>query len=459
MNIKTIITTLFLFLIASPAFAAIQYPEIGGITINENTSAATYIVYFFNLAIALGAFAAVIMMVMAGIEWVTSSGNPSKIESAKGKIANTLFGVAVLVGCYLILNTINSQLIAVKIDDLVCDHGLVVTVLQTSDKKQKTKCIDSNLTDIEKSVGGTILNTTWKVPEDYLLRVYLYSETDFKGTITQIDCKSGTCSGNIAGAKSIYFLLNKPGIYLYDDNSYTPRVKSYPLFTSISISDLSDKNEFDNFTRSIEIINPDQTKQQIKYSAIVFKDPKYQGRCAFVGQSVTDMDDYIEGYYTDSVGDDEISSIIVAKSNLSQEVINENRGKIILYSKVNCGKTGEDPTNQIKSCAIDIKSYSPGLRNIFGVTGLCVPGVPDKATGLYPGFVKGTDEVMSFEITGSAGLVLSTAEEGARDSGTYCKYFSKDSMKEGTCYDSIIDTHIFTFGGITPKSLIIIPEN
>ncbi|MFZ2390543.1 MAG: pilin [Minisyncoccales bacterium] len=452
MNIKTIITTVFLFLIASPVFAAIQYPEIGGITINENTSAATYIVYFFNLAVALGAFAAVVMMIMAGIEWVTAAGNPGKIESAKGKIANTLFGVAVLVGCYLILNTINDQLLTVKIDDLACDHGVVVTVLQTSDKKQKTKCIDNNLTDIEKSVGGTILNTTWKAPKDYFLKVYLYSENDFKGTITQIDCRSGTCSGNIAGAKSIYFLLNKPGIYLYDDNSYTPRVKSYPLFTSISISDLSKKDEFDNFTRSIEIINPDQAKQQIKYTAVVFKDQNYQGRCAFVAQSVSDMDDYSEGYYTDSVGDDEISSIIVAKSNLSQEAISETRGKIIFYSKVNCGKSDTDPTKQIKSCAVKIESVSSGLTDIFKQ---CAGAseAEDK------GFVENEDEVMSFEITGAAGLVLSTAKPGVKDDKTYCMYFDKADLNDGTCYSSIIDTHIFTVGGITPKSYIIVPEN
>jgi hypothetical protein len=446
MKIKTIITTLFLSLIAFPALAAMQYPEIGGITINENTSAATYIVYFFNLAIALGAFAAVIMMIMAGVEWVTSSGNPSKIESAKGKIANTLFGVAVLVGCYLILNTINDQLFVIKIDDLACDHGLVVTVLQKSDGKQKIKCIDNSLTDVEGSIGGTILNTTWKVSKDYLLRVYLYSETGFKGTITQIDCKSGTCSGNIAGAKSIYFLLNKPGIYLYDDNSYTPRVKSYPLFTSISIPYLSDRNEFDNFTRSLEIINPDQNKQQIQYTAVVFERPKYEGRCAFVAQSISDMDDYVEGYYTDSVGDDEISSIIVAKSNFDEDVINKNRGKIILYTKTNCGESGNDPTDQIKACPIKIESVASGQKDIF------------KECAAY-GFDVEKDEVMSFAITGAAGLVLSTSMVGEGNEGTRCMYFNRNSLKGGTCYGTVRDSHIFTEGGKIPQSYMIIPEN
>jgi len=440
MNIKTIITTLFLFLIASPVFAAMQYPEIGGITINENTSAATYIVYFFNLAIALGAFAAVFMMVMAGIEWVTSSGNPSKIESAKGKIANTLFGVAVLVGCYLILNTINDQLLTIKINDLKCEHGITVSVKQASDDKIKQKCIDASQTSIEDTIISTL---SWNFPEDYLLRAYLYSEPDYKGTITQIDCKNGPCNGSIAGAKSIYFLLNNSGIYLYDDNSYTPRVKSYPLFTSTSIPDLSKTNSFDNFIRSIEIINPDQDKQQLQYYAVVFKDQNYQGRCAFVAQSVPDMDTGYSGYYTDAVGDDEISSIIVAKSNLNKEAISQKRGEIILYTKVNCGKSDTDPTKQIKACHIPITSVGSGQVDI---------------SESCSEFIKG-DEVMSFEITGAAGLILSTSKKQAGDEKTYCMYFNKESLGGGTCLSSILDTHIFTVGGTTPQSYIIVPEN
>ncbi|MFA5071820.1 MAG: pilin [Candidatus Pacearchaeota archaeon] len=442
MNIKTITTTLFLLFIASPAFAAIQYPEFGGITISKTTTAAEYVVYFFNLVIALGAFAAVIMMVMAGIEWVTSSGNPSKIESAKGKIANTLFGVAVLIGCYLILNTINNQLLSVKIEDLSCSYGIVVSAKQASDGKIERECIDSSQTNIENEIISTL---EWRIPENYLLRVYAYSEPDYKGTITQINCKSGTCSGSINGAKSIYFLSNTPGIYLYDDNSYTPRVKGYPFFVANSIPDLS-KNDFDNFTRSLEIINPDQEKQQIQYTAIVFKDQNYQGRCAFVAQSISDMDDYVEGYYTDSVGDDEISSIIVAKSNLDEDAINENRGKIILYTKTNCGKSDEDPTDQIKACPIKIDSVASGQKDIF------------KECAAYK-FDENKDEVMSFEITGAAGLVLSTSKVGEGNEETYCMYFNKASLKEGTCYGTVRDTHIFTVGGETPKSFIIIPEN
>jgi hypothetical protein len=463
MNIKTIAVTTFLSLLAFPVFA-MDYPTFAGITISSTTTAAEYIIYFFNLAVAMGTLIAVVMVIMAGIEWVTSSGNPGKIESAKGKIANTLLGVAVLLGCYLILNTINPQLTTIQIDNLNCDHGIVLSVKQASDGKINQVCIDSS-----QNITDTVLSTVkWNFPDKYLLKVYAYAGANYTGAITEFNCKTAACSGSIpTDTKSIYFLLNSPGIYLYDDNSYTPAnpaVKSYPLFTSTSIADLSKTTpSFDNFTKSLDIISP--TDQQIQYMAIVFKDPNWQGKCAFVAVSVPDMDQARSGSYTDSVGDNSISSIIVTKANLDQSVINEKRGEVILYTKTTCGKSDTDPTKQIKSCHIPILSASGGqidIGNAKDVSGYCTGGSRgDK-------FVEG-DEVMSFEITGAAGLVLSTkptnytsTTSGADYTGNtlpYCMYFDKASLGGGTCYSNIQDSPIFTVGGDTPKSFIVLPDN
>lgn len=442
MNIRTIAAIIFSFFIASSALAAIEYPTIAGITISESTSAAEYLIYFFNLAVAAGTFIAVIMVIMAGIEWVTSSGNPGKVESAKSKLTNTVFGVMVLLGCYLVLNAINPQLTNIKIGDLSCEHGIVVLAKQASDGKIDQKCIDSNQTDIVDTILSTV---KWSFADNYLLKAYTYPQTNYAGTPTEYDCSSGTCSGDITGAKSIYFVLNKPGIYLYDDNSYKPGVKSYPLFTSTSIADLAGSNSFDNFTKSIEIVNPDQAVEPVQYMAVVFEKQNYKGRCAFVAQSVPDMDQAPNGYYTDNVGDDTISSIIVAKANLDQATINEKRGEVILYTKTYCGKSTTDSTSQIKACHIPIYNASEGQKNIL-----------EYCKG--QGFVSG-DEVMSFEITGAAGLVLSTSELNAGSSLTSCEYFNKSSLNEGTCKTSIRNSSIFTVGGEIPKSFIVLPEN
>jgi hypothetical protein len=102
----------------SPAFAAMQYPEIGGITISSSTTAAEYIVYFFNLSIAVGAFVAGAVLFMAGIDYVSARGEPAKLESAKNKIKNAFLGLIILLAAFMILNIINPQLTNIKINQL-----------------------------------------------------------------------------------------------------------------------------------------------------------------------------------------------------------------------------------------------------------------------------------------------------------------------------------------------------
>jgi hypothetical protein len=448
MKIKTILVIALSSFVSSPVFAA-TYPTFAGITISKTTTAAEYVIYFFNLIVAVGALMAVVMIIMAGVEWVTSSGEPGKVESAKGKIKNTLLGVTVLVGCYLILNTINPQLTSIKIDDLRCEHGVVVEIKNVSGKIEE-KCIDSNQGDI----GGTITNTLkWKFPDKYLLKVYTYPEINYKGEAMVLDCRAGACSGSLSSTtKSIYFILNNPGIYLYDGTDYKPGVKSYPRFISKSVPDLTQLESFDNFTKSLEIINPDQAVQKIQYQAVVFKDQNYRGRCAFVGSSVPNMSADVNSYYTDSIKNNTISSIIIAKSNMDQAAISEDRGEIIFYTKTDCGKSSKDKTGQIKECHKKIQSSVFGPYNFVDAASGCGAGTPEYA------FNSG-DEVMSFEITGAGGLILSNSEKGAGTEYTYCQYYNKESLKGGTCYSSILDTPIFTVGGKTPKSFIIIPDN
>jgi hypothetical protein len=119
-NAKTIIyLSLFGILLISPVFAAIQYPEIGGVNINEEgTSAATYVFYLFNLAIATGAFIAGAVLFAAGIDYVSARGEPAKLDSAKNKIKNAFLGLTILLAAFMILNIINPQLTNIKISQL-----------------------------------------------------------------------------------------------------------------------------------------------------------------------------------------------------------------------------------------------------------------------------------------------------------------------------------------------------
>ena len=166
------------------------------------------------------------------------------------------------------------------------------------------------------------------------------------------------------------------------------------------------------------------------------------------------MNQNTDNGYTDSVGNNTISSIIIAKSNFDQETIHESRGEVILYTKDNCGKSDTDPTKQIKSCHIPIQNVTSGQIDILSFCSM-----PKNVGGDAEKIFKEGDEVMSFEITGSAGLVLSNSERYAGNENTNCMYFNKSSLGGGTCFASIQKTPIYTIGGKTPKSFIIIPDN
>ncbi|MDD3386803.1 MAG: hypothetical protein PHX92_02675, partial [Candidatus Pacebacteria bacterium] len=146
MKIKTLLISIIPLLIALPVFAESKYPVIAGIEISETTTSAEYIAYAFSLLVAIGTFIAVVMVVIAAIEWMSSEGNPSKIDSSKGKIKNALLGVGVLLGSYVIISTINPEITEVEINDLVCDYGIIMKAnIGTGEKQREVlKCIDQN---------------------------------------------------------------------------------------------------------------------------------------------------------------------------------------------------------------------------------------------------------------------------------------------------------------------------
>jgi len=113
----TFLLSMLGILAISPVFA-MDYPTIAGITISATTSAAEYIVYFFNLAIASGAFIAGVVLFMAGVDYMSARGEPARLSDAKKKITDAFIGLTVLLASFMILNIINPQLTNITIDQL-----------------------------------------------------------------------------------------------------------------------------------------------------------------------------------------------------------------------------------------------------------------------------------------------------------------------------------------------------
>jgi len=66
--------------------------------------------YIYEWGIVLGGLAAFIALLMAGFQYLTSVGDPSKMKEAQSQIISAILGLILLLGSWLVLNTINPAL-------------------------------------------------------------------------------------------------------------------------------------------------------------------------------------------------------------------------------------------------------------------------------------------------------------------------------------------------------------
>jgi len=112
-----IIISIMFFSLAGFAFAQdreleVDYPEVAGEQPEETTTPVTeYFKYIFNFLVGVSGIIALFVLINAGMNYITSAGNPEAINDSKSKIAAALLGILILFGSYLILTTINPDLI------------------------------------------------------------------------------------------------------------------------------------------------------------------------------------------------------------------------------------------------------------------------------------------------------------------------------------------------------------
>ncbi|MBT6334640.1 MAG: hypothetical protein HOJ29_01465, partial [Candidatus Magasanikbacteria bacterium] len=70
-----------------------------------------YIEAVYRYALAAASVVAIIMMIVAGLQWMTSAGSSDGIQKAKARMTKAVIGLLIAMGSYLILYTINPELI------------------------------------------------------------------------------------------------------------------------------------------------------------------------------------------------------------------------------------------------------------------------------------------------------------------------------------------------------------
>jgi len=128
---KTVVFSLLLvvvvFSFAGPVFAVnleTNYPSIPGVGSleqgqeleDEGERAAFYARYIFRLVFYIVFGVCVAVIIAGGVLYISASAKPVAIVSAKAMIQRALLGLGILVASYLILYTINPQLLVMKFD-------------------------------------------------------------------------------------------------------------------------------------------------------------------------------------------------------------------------------------------------------------------------------------------------------------------------------------------------------
>jgi hypothetical protein len=111
-RIFTLFLLLGIFGVVSGALALeLNWPNSPtGTQLNDNTTLSGMVQYFYEWGIAIGGLAAFIALIAAGFQYLTSAGDPTKMADARSKITSAIFGLALLLSSWLILNTINPEL-------------------------------------------------------------------------------------------------------------------------------------------------------------------------------------------------------------------------------------------------------------------------------------------------------------------------------------------------------------
>ncbi len=97
-----------------------EFPKFSTIKCDEGNSdcsipwIAEYVGAIFKYSILAIAILAVIVMMMGGVMWLTAAGNAQRVSEAKTWVINSLGGLILSLGSFLLLNTINPELTILK---------------------------------------------------------------------------------------------------------------------------------------------------------------------------------------------------------------------------------------------------------------------------------------------------------------------------------------------------------
>lgn len=144
-------------------------PSPLGTKLTDESTLTELVKYLYEWGIGLGGLAAFIALIMAGFQYLTSMGEPARLADAKDRIRSAFFGLILLLGSWLILNTINPQLTTLQPIEL--NLKAIFTSCET----------DANCPQGYQCQEGICIPKLKETEEMYCTKVELYKGFNYSG--------------------------------------------------------------------------------------------------------------------------------------------------------------------------------------------------------------------------------------------------------------------------------------
>jgi hypothetical protein len=302
--------SLFPFLVQAKELE-IDYPDLIGSAPPPTSTKSllpNYIKYIFSLILKISAIIAFLALVYGGFSYITSTGNPAQLDEAKDQILSAFLGLIILLSSYLLLNTINPELVTLK-NPRIDPTGLGIVVYDVENCGEGVSTYNSK--HIFKTValeGGNPSDpdslSYWRSniksvkflqsPVDVTITFFLTNNTEVSPSFKKGDCLDATEDLNItADVEKIRFYYHLPGVYLYKEYT-TNDCKGDFLFFNYSTATLPKTPEnWNDQIHCIRIVNP-HYGEGTRYMVVLHENENFSGKCKeFVG---------INDEYTEVIG-------------------------------------------------------------------------------------------------------------------------------------------------------------
>lgn len=222
-----ILTLIFLLNLAGPALAQrgleVDYPTIPGTNlvprVVEETSLPDYVKYIFNFAVWIIGFLAFASVIYGGIRYLTSAGDPSKADDAKKQIFAGIIGLVILFSSWMILNTIDPQLVIFEVPELTTattTAGAGVWVCKSADVSPESCYSISTSQTLQEGFDNEVSYVYLGESGTTKYGAIIYENSDFTGNCQVVTESRSISSG---GSSVTPLILNSsasgPGITLY----------------------------------------------------------------------------------------------------------------------------------------------------------------------------------------------------------------------------------------------------